>query len=320
MGSLRVGIDLGGTKTVVGLIGEDGAVLKRVRFATAPQRGREAVIAELVEAVREVLAAAPAAGEACQVGIGIPGTPDYATGSVVSAPNLDWEDVPLAAILRNRLGLDRPVLLDQDTKAAAIAEKLFGAAQEWDDFLCLTIGTGVSAGIFVNGDLCRGAIAAAGEIGYTVVYNRPGEAVPGTPAGWRFAEMLEGVAAGPAIGRAWKAGADAEAVFRAARQGDEEAARIVAETARLLALGIMNAVHLLNPDGVVLGGGVSLAGESLFKPLWAEIRASDYYRPAFAGLPIVPARLGADAPLVGAAFLDRFPPRARRPGRMKESG
>lgn len=248
---MNVGLDIGATKTLGVVVDADGRVLAQERLATAP--GAEGIVATAVGVV-EALAAA--AGAVTAVGVGVPGLVDVERGALAHAVNLgvDGEWLPLGDLLAGRLGV--PVSLENDVNAAALgAVALTGV----DDLVYLSIGTGLAAGLVLDGRLRRGVSGAAGEIGHVPV-DPSGAACQCGQRG-----CLETVASGRAITDAWPSGGvpAAQALFAAAEAGD---ARAVAVRDRFAA-GVADAVRVLglslDPGVVMLGGGVAQLGEPL---------------------------------------------------------
>lgn len=316
-----VGIDIGGTNLVLGTVSEDGSVLHGLRKEpTRAEEGPDAVVARLVglsrQAIEDTLAADPEAN-IIGVGIGSPGPLDRVTGRVLITPNLGWTDFPLRDAIRDALAL--PTALDNDANCAVLGEWWRGAARDTRHAIGITVGTGIGGGIIIDGKLYHGFSEVAGELGHTTI-----------DANGRLCKCgnygcLEAYAAGPAIARraveALKAGVDsslpdyvsgklealsAQIVYQAARDGDDLALEVVRETSRLLGIGIANLVNIFNPEVVVVCGGVTMAGASLFDPLRQEVRRRAF-RPAAEACRIVPGELIGTAGVYGAvrAFLDQ---------------
>ena len=311
-----VGVDLGGTNIVVGAMPEDGSRTIAVRSEpTEAQRGAEGVtdrIAALIaRTMGEVIADEHAqATDFLGVGVGAPGPLDREKGVVVVAPNLGWSDFPLRTAISDRIRL--PVTLDNDANCATVGEWWRGAARGARTAIGITIGTGIGGGVILDGQLYHGSSDVAGEIGHTTI----------DPAG-RYCKCgnygcLEAYASGPAIAvRAREAlERDEESalrrmvngdlgkltsatVYEAAHDGDALARELVSDTARFLGTGIANLLNTLNPDVVVITGGVTKAGERLFEPLRAEVKRRAF-RPAVAACRIVPGELEGTAGMVGA--------------------
>ncbi|MEW9032947.1 MAG: ROK family protein [Planifilum fimeticola] len=302
-----IGVDVGGTKIAAARVEPDGSLSRRFRTDTRAAEGPANVIERICQGIEQVM------GEESVEGIGIacPGPLNARTGVVLSPPNLPgWDRVPLKDRLEERFGV--PVRVENDANAAAWGEYLMGAGRGSDPMIYITVSTGIGGGMVLDGRLYRGADTYAGEIGHTIV--DPG----GAPCGCGRRGCLEAMASGTAIARA---GAEAvrkgnrrirelsggsapraEHVFAAYREGDEDASRIISETVRYLAIGISNIIHLFNPRTIVIGGGVARAGDVLFASLRERVRAC--LMPSFAEtFELLPAKLGEDAGVIGAAAL-----------------
>jgi glucokinase len=308
-----LGVDLGGTKILTALVDGRGQVRRRVRVAT-PGGGPEPVIDVIVETVHAVARDAGVEIRALRgLGVGAPGPMDPRTGIVFEPPNLPgWRDVPLGAALTTRLGI--PAFVENDANAAALGERWAGAGVGIDDLIYMTVSTGIGGGLIFGGRLYHGVSGTAGEIGHMVVDPRG----PQCPCG--RVGCLEAMASGPSIARdaraAVRAGRrtalaliaqdelDAAAVAAAALDGDAVALEIYARAAAALGAGIANLVNLLNPAMVIIGGGVSHAGDLIFPVVRRIVRQEAFERPASA-VQIVPALLGDDAGAVGAAAVVR---------------
>jgi len=302
-----VGVDVGGTNMRAGLVDGAGTILDQERCAT-PKEGRKRLraIIDLVTAVVERTGATGAS-----VGVGAAGLVDL-SGVVRYAPNLDWRDAPLQDDLAAALGV--PVRVENDAAAAAWGEYRVGAAQHASGgALMLTVGTGVGGGLIMDDRLVRGATGIGGEFGHLIV----AEGGPRCPCGNRG--CLEAVASGSAIGRMGRqAVADGEepssalhdvgevtgtAVTRAAQHGDELAQRVLVRAGTWLGVGIASLVNSLDPEVVVIGGGVLSAGDLLLAPAIEAYEARIVAREHRAVPPVLRAELSDDAGLIGAALL-----------------
>lgn len=293
--SRHLGIDLGGTnvKAVV-LDSSDGAEPRVVGTDQAPTRadeGPEAVIARLAAVGRAAMADY---GPVDTAGLGLPGLFDPRRGVVLLFPNLpgEWHGRQVEAPLSEALGL--PVTLVNDVRAFTLAETRLGAARGARTVVCLALGTGVGGGIMVEGRLHLGMDGTAGEIGHQTV-------IPDGPlCGCGNRGCVEAVASGRHL--AEMAGtATAEAAFAAARRGDPRAGAAVERVAAWLGIAIANAVVMLSPDRVVVGGGIAAAGDLLLDPIRAEVLRRVTLVPA-ERISIVPGELGPIAGAVGAAL------------------
>lgn len=292
-----IGVDVGGTKVSTAVL-TDG-VLGEPRDVPTEQRSAEALIEQLVEGV--AIAAGDAPVDA--VGVGIPSVTDWATGTARSSVNVPLQDVPLRAVLRERLGL--PVFVDNDASLAALAE-----AHGEDgvlltrDLVVFTIGTGVGGGIVIDGHVYRGVTGAAAELGHMIIGADAHDGRPDWTEHHPQPGSLEALASGRALDQlARERGhADGREAVRAAQGGDAHAIETVAILGRRLGLGIANAINLFDPEVVAIGGGVSVAGELLLGP--ARETAALFVLPgAGTRTEVRVARAGPRAGVRGAALL-----------------
>ncbi len=308
-----VGIDLGGTKINTALVNADGGIIAQDYRATQAEKGPEAVIAQLVDAASDVITRGGISPkQVCAVGVAAPGPIHAESGVVTTPPNLPgWRDVPLRQLIQDKLGL--PTALENDANAAALAEHHFGAGQGTRHMIYVTASTGIGGGFILDGKLYGGATGAAGEIGHMTILPQG----PLCACGNRG--CLEALASGTAIARAAQervkygvptliadlAEGDpdrisAKLVAEAAAQGDIEAQEIVTEAMGYLGVGMANLVDAFNPELIVIGGGLTKMGERLFDPVrrMVDRRA---FRAAAQVVRIVPAQLGDDVGILGAA-------------------
>jgi glucokinase len=316
--SLIIGVDLGGTKISAGAVSLDGARTLGVRsIPTQSELGAEGVVERIYSAIEGVILdtmneAGASRKDFIGIGVGAPGPLDRSKGLVVVAPNLGWRDFPLRDRVTSRFGL--PCTLDNDANCATLGEFWCGAARGGNNVVGITIGTGIGGGLIIDGKLYHGSSDVAGEIGHTTID------VNGRHCNCGNYGCLEAYASGPAIAtRAREAlqredtasllpsmvnaqldRITAETVYDAAKKGDGLANEIVRDTARYLGAGIANLLNLINPDVVVIAGGVTRAGEALFAPLNTEVRRRAF-TPAVKACRIVPAELPGTAGIVGAA-------------------
>ncbi|CAL9510194.1 ROK family protein [Streptomyces althioticus] len=295
-----IALDVGGTGMKAALVGADGELLHQARRPTGRERGPDAVVEGILDFAAELRAhGIRAHGEpASAAGVAVPGIVDEAEGIAAYAANLGWRDVPLRALLAERLG-GVPVALGHDVRTGGLAEGRVGAGRGADRFLFVPLGTGIAGAIGIDGKVEAGAHGFAGEIGHIVV--RPGGAE--CPCGQRG--CLERYASASAVSRAWaeaSGGPDADAAdcARAVASGDERAVRVWQEAVDALADGLVTALTLLDPRTLIIGGGLAEAGETLFTPLREAVRR----RVTFQKLPsLVPAALGDTAGCLGAGLL-----------------
>ena len=304
-----IGVDLGGTKMAVGVVDTAGGVLHR---ATESSFGRttEELLDTMEAEVGEAVASHPRVAAA---GLGIPCTIDRARGVAINAVNLPISNVPIRDLMRERLGM--PVFVDNDANTAMLAEHLHGAARGARNAVMLTIGTGIGGGLILDGRLYRGSTGAGAELGHMVV-DMDGPPCQGSCPSHG---CLEAVASGTALGREALAVAratpgstlaraleehghvDGKAVTHAALEGDEAARDILSVVGTRLGVGLANLANIFEPDVIVIGGGVSLAGELLIGPARAEMRGRAL--PPQNETPVVLAELGPEAGMLGAAAM-----------------
>lgn len=305
-----VGIDLGGSKLLAGVIDEELEVSMRVHRGVQGM-GQGEIIDMLTEAVDEAKAADP---QIEAVGMGLPCLIDQTTGTAVLAVNLPIANLPFRDIMRERL--DLPVFIDNDGNVATLAEQRFGAAKGANDVVGLTIGTGIGGGLVLAGRPYRGHIGAGAELGHMVVDE------DGPPCQGQCPNhgCLEAVASGTAIGREGAvaaleepdsalgaAAADGltitgELVTDLALDGDEVSRMVLGQIGRQLGVGLANFVNIFNPEVIVVGGGGMRAGDLLLDPAREELRRRAL-PPGRDQVRVVPAQFGPEAGMLGAALM-----------------
>ncbi|OAR26297.1 sugar kinase [Streptomyces sp. ERV7] len=295
-----IALDVGGTGMKAALIGVDGGLLYEARRPTGRERGPEAVVETILGFAAELRAYGEEhLGEsAVAAGVAVPGIVDAENGIAVYAANLGWRDVPMRALLSERLD-GVPVALGHDVRTGGLAEGRIGAGRGADRFLFIPLGTGIAGAIGIDGRIEPGAHGYAGEIGHIVV--RPG----GIPCGCGQRGCLERLASASAVTQAWAEAsgdpdADAADCAKAVESGDPAATAVWRNAVDALADGLVTALTLLDPRTLIIGGGLAEAGETLFVPLRAAVEE----RVTFQKLPaIVPAALGDTAGCLGAGLL-----------------
>jgi glucokinase len=311
--SLAIGVDVGGTKVAAGVVDPAGKIIERIRRPTpaASPAGTEQAIVEVVTELRD-------RHDVAAVGIGAAGFVDETRSVVMFAPNLAWRDEPVKHRVEERLGC--PVMVDNDANAAAWAEARFGAAQDHDHVLLIAVGTGIGAGLVLDGRLYRGRWGAAGEPGHYRVVPDGRLCGCGNRGCWEqyvsgnalvaeareFARRTPGAAARLLqLGGGSVEGIDGPTVTRAAMEGDAAAMRCFEIVGHWLGTGLADLAAILDPGCFVIGGGVSEAGDLLLGPARAAFASGlsgAAYRPL---AEIRLAELGTDAGLIGAADLAR---------------
>ena len=301
-------IDIGGTKLAAGIVDADGRILVRGEVPTVATEGPERVLDRIIQLAKDVLVRSGLPTEAIhRIGIGCAGPIDRQAGLILNPPNLPgWTRVPLVECIQNALG--RPAVLDNDANAAALGEFRYGAGKGVRSLVYLTVSTGIGGGIILGGKLWHGLKDGAGEIGHMTL-------VPDGPlCGCGNRGCLEALASGPSIarrarellggGRASRLHEipefTAAEVVQFAKEGDAVAGQVWEESVRYLGWGIATVITILAPERVILGGGVTEAGDFLFDPLRREVRQR-VKLVAVESVPILPAALGRDVGILGAA-------------------
>jgi glucokinase len=290
-----IGVDLGGTKILAGVVARDGSVVRRHERPT-PQDSQEHVLAELESAVAELLD-----GSVGAVGFGVPSPIDQARGVVVRCVNLPLENAPLRDRMHERF--DLPVGLDNDANAAAIGEWRAGAGRGEDDLVMLTLGTGVGGGVISGGAPFRGRNGVGAELGHVVVVH-DGRLCQGACTGHGHLEAyVSGSAATAAAREAFGPSADAHRLVRLADEGDASARELLEELAGYLGSGIGSFVNLFAPQLVVLGGGFGVAAFDHLSGPAEELARREALEPMRSDVRLAKAELGTAAGLIGAAFV-----------------
>lgn len=311
-----IAVDLGGTQLRVAVV-QGSQVLAKVRVLTGESPLPDSIVSRISSGIDQVLEEAEIGIEqVAGLGVGVAGPLDGRTGVVFAPPNLSgWNNVPLRAMLQKYYG-NLPILLENDANAAALGEYLFGAGQGCSDMVYLTISTGIGGGVICNGQLLQGISGTAAELGHMTI-DRDGPRCNCGNIG-----CLESIASGIAIthraSEAMKAGTyfenlpagiqadpahvDPHAVADAAREGLPAACAIIKEAAEALGIGIVNIIHIFNPERIILGGGLLQIGSLLLDPALQIVRERAMKVP-YQAVSIVPAQFGDEAGLIGAGAL-----------------
>lgn len=309
----RIGIDVGGTNVKIALVGDDGKIIYSNSIPTRAEMGYEYTINSMKEAIKDLLKETKLqASDIEGMGFGFPGQIDCQNGIVRLAPNIPgWVNVPIAKIMEEEFSI--PTRVDNDVRTAALGELNYGAGVGCQNLVCITVGTGIGSGLVINGKLVRGASNAAGELGH-IKLNMAG----GPLCGCGDRGCLEAYASGPSIvamaedyirgGKSTKYRELANPeitpyiVAVAAKEGDPVAKQIFRIMGEYIGIGLTSVINLLNPEKVIIGGGVAAAGDILFDPIKETIakRAMTIQKEA---VEIVPAQLGNTAGVIGASLL-----------------
>lgn len=298
-----IGIDFGGTSVKLAVVEGESLVTGVYRIPTQEFDNPDQLIDRIAEEIGVIRSQYPAVGA---IGIGVPGAVNFFSGMTYNLTNVKgWSEVPLRDIMTAKTGL--PTVIENDANCMAYAEWKYGAAKGYRHGVCVTLGTGVGGGLILNGDLFRGANCAAGEIGQMSIdlngvpgpYGNTG-ALERYIGNRQISEMAAAIYA--AKGIPLPADASPEALAALAGQGDAVALEVWHEVARCLGFCLMSVVYLLNPEVIVVGGGVSEAGDILFGPLRETLRHS-LTAECFDHLHIVPARYGNTAGILGSSAM-----------------
>jgi glucokinase len=292
---LVIGVDVGGTKLLGGVIAREGRIVRR-REVPTPTVSEDAVVAGLEELVEALLD-----DDVRALGFGLPSTIDQRRGEAVQSVNIPLTRVPLRDRFAERFSL--PVALDNDANAAAIAEWQVGAGRGTQHMIMLTLGTGVGGGLILDGRPYRGSVGAAAELGHIVI-EFEGRPCQGLCHGRGHIETYAtGVAASRDAAEAFGEGADSRVLLERARNGDPKALDVLDGIARRLGATMGSLVNIFNPEAIVIGGGWGEAADEYLLEPAREAMLREALSPGRELVRIVPAELGPDAGLVGAGFV-----------------
>lgn len=311
-----VGIDLGGTNIKAGVVTDEGKLLNKVTCKTNADRPMEDIIHDMgrlaADAVKD---AGLEVSDIEAIGIGSPGTPDNDEGLLVYSNNLPFVMAPMRKLIREVI--DLPVYIDNDANCAAMAEAVAGAAKGARDSVTITLGTGVGAGVIVDGKIYSGFNQAGSEFGHTVLVSGGIEC----PCGRKG--CFEQYASASALARMTREAAEknpdsllnkvyeqqgewnAQIAFIAMRDGDETAKEVVDTYTSYLADGLANAINAFMPEVLVVGGGVCNEGDPLLIPMREKTMSRPYFGPGVKKTRIELAQMGNDAGIVGAAMMGK---------------
>ena len=308
----RIGIDVGGTNVKIALVNDKGNILYSNSVPTRAEMGYEYTVNNIKQAIRDLITETGVTNIE-GIGFDFPGQIDYKNGIVRLAPNIPgWVNIPIAKIIEDEFKI--PTRIDNDVHCAALGELKFGAGQDCENFICMTVGTGIGSGIVINGKLVRGASNAAGELGHIKLQMHEGPL-----CGCGDYGCLEAFASGPSIvamaeeyisgGKSTKFREMASGgeitpyiVAEAAKLGDPVAKRIFTKVGEYIGFGLASVVNLLSPEKLIIGGGVADAGDILIEPIKETIKKRAMVV-AGSAVEIVPAKLANTAGVIGASLL-----------------
>lgn len=311
----RIGVDLGGTNIATGVVNEKNEIIGRGKVKTRAPRPAEAIFDSIKEAVdMAVVNAGISYNEVASIGVGTPGSVNQDTGAIEFSNNLQFRNVPAKKMLEELL--KKPVYLENDANAAALGEAVAGCGNGVPSFIAITLGTGVGSGIVLDGKVYRGSNFCGGEMGHTVIN------VDGIPCNCGRKGCWEKYASATALisqaveamqgnkgSLLWQTcdgdlnKVDGRSIFEAYDMGDAVAKAVVDKYLYYVSVGLSNVINALQPDIVCIGGGISGQGEKILQPIRDMVKAERYSVYAEKQSAIVPAELGNDAGIIGAALL-----------------
>lgn len=312
----RIGVDLGGTNIATGVVNEKNEIIGRGSVKTRAPRPA----AEIFDSIKEAVdLAVKDAGidykEVSTVGIGTPGSVNKETGDIEFSNNLRFNNVPAKEMLEDRL--KKTVFLENDANCAALGEAVAGCGDGVKDFVAVTLGTGVGSGIIIDGKIIRGHNYCGGECGHMVINVDGIQCNCGRKGCWEkyasatalVSQAIEAMQANK-TSLLWKTcdgdlnKVDGKSIFDALDMGDDTAAAVVDRYLYYVSVGIINIINALQPEIVCVGGGISAQGEKILRPIRKYINGEHYSIHSKSQTVILPAKLGNDAGIIGAALLD----------------
>jgi glucokinase len=290
-----IGVDVGGTKILAGVVTREGEVVRRHERPT-PQDAQESVVRELEAAVAELVT-----DEIGAIGFGVPSPIDQRRGVVVQCVNLPLEDFALRDRMTARF--DLPVGLDNDANAAAIGEWRAGVGRGVDDLVMVTLGTGVGGGVISGGKPFRGGNGEGVELGHVVIVHDGRPCQGGCKGHGHLEAYVTGLAATAAAKEAFGPEVDAHGLIQLGHDGDAQARTILADIGRHLGSGLGSFANIFAPELIVIGGGFGVASWEFLIPPAEEVMRREALRPMREQVRVVRAELGTQAGLIGAGFV-----------------
>lgn len=312
----RIGIDLGGTNIVAGVVDEKFNIIGRGKLKTNAPRPAEEIFDDIASAVNAAIAdAGITMDDVKSIGLGTPGTVNKALGVIEFSNNLKFDNLPAVEMLRERLG--RECFIENDANCAALGEAKAGAGNGVNDFIAITLGTGVGSGVVTNGKILSGANYAAAEMGHMVIVVDGVKCTCGRHGCWEsYASATALISQTREMMRheqdslMWGLCDDdlnkvnGRTAFDGMRAGDAAAKKVVDRYIYYVACGLINAINIFQPEIICIGGGISHEGETLLEPLRRHIKRERYSMYSKTQTKICVAQLGNDAGIIGAALLD----------------
>lgn len=310
-----LGIDLGGTNIAAGVVNEKYEIVGRGKMKTNANRAAELIVDDMAEAARmAVKDAGLELKDIASVGVGSPGSVNPHTGVIATSNNLGFSNLPMGAMLKERLGFD--CYLENDASAAAYGEFIAGAGKGTENFVAITLGTGVGGGIIIDGKLFSGANLAGGELGHTVIVMDGAPCTCGRKGCWEAYASATGLInltkasmqSNPESAMWQLADGKLENVngrtaFDAMRQKDEAGTAVVDLYIRYVACGLINTINTFQPEIICIGGGISKEGDTLLLPIQKLVEEGRFSKNVEKQSEVKIAQLGNDAGIIGAAFI-----------------
>ncbi len=310
----RIGIDLGGTNIVAGVVDDNHHIVAKAKCKTALPRPAEEIVADMAAVTRQAVEAAGLTmADIAAVGVGCPGTCNLDTGVVEYSNNLKFDNLPLRDMLKAEL--DKDVYIENDANAAALGEALAGAARGAKSCVCITLGTGVGGGIIIDGKIYGGHNFAGAELGHTVIVVDGEACTCGRRGCWEAYASATALIRQTRTAMAkhpesimWTLAGNFEGVtgrtaFDAMREGDPVGRLVVDNYIRYIASGLTNVINIFQPEVLCVGGGICNEGDTLLKPLEKHIANERYSKHSIRQTRLCRAQLGNDAGVIGAAAL-----------------
>ena len=311
-----VGIDLGGTNIVAGVVNEEYKILAKATVKTNCPRPSKEIADDMAKIALEAIEQAGLTVEQVEwVGIGTPGIANSSTGIIEYSNNLGFENVPVVKYIQEHIS--KPVFIENDANAAAYGEFVAGAAKGANDAVCITLGTGVGGGIVIDGKIYSGFNFAGAELGHTVIEVDGPQCTCGRKGCFEVFSSATGLIRmtkeamdKDESSKMWEMSKEegkvsARLAFDAMRAGDSSAKLVVDKYIKYLAAGITNVINTFQPDILCIGGGVCNEGDALLLPVKELVSKEVYTRNSPKNSEIVIAKLGNDAGIIGAAFLGK---------------